>query len=171
VLGSEGFGFARQADGTHFKIPQRADVVIEDDVEIGANVAVDRPAVGGTQIDNLVQIGHGVTIGRRVLFAAQVGIAGSCVVEDDVILAGQVGVANHVHLGKGVIATAQTGIPNSVDAGEYISGYPAISHMEWLKSAALYRQLPALRQRIAALEQRIVELEEKLAECRTPSDR
>ena len=125
VLGSEGFGFARQADGTHVKIPQRADVVIEDDVEIGANAAVDRPAVGetrigaGTKIDNLVQIGHGVTIGRRVLFAAQVGIAGSCVVEDDVILAGQVGVANHVRLGKGVVATAQTGIPNSVDAGGY----------------------------------------------------
>ena len=177
VLGSEGFGFARQADGTHFKIPQRADVVIEDDVEIGANVAVDRPAVGetrigaGTKIDNLVQIGHGVTIGRRVLFAAQVGIAGSCVVEDDVILAGQVGVANHVRLGKGVVATAQTGIPNSVDAGGYVSGYPAIDHREWLKSSAVYRQLPALRKRVADLEQRIAELEEKLAECVKPSER
>jgi len=177
VIGSEGFGFARQPDGTHLKIPQRGGIVIEDDVEIGANSAVDRPAVGetrigaGTKVDNLVQIGHGVKIGRRVLFAAQVGIAGSCVIDDDVVLAGQVGVANHVHLGKGVIATAQTGIPNSVDAGEYISGYPAIPHRDWLKSAALYRQLPALRQRIAALEQRIVELEEKLAECRTPSDR
>jgi UDP-3-O-[3-hydroxymyristoyl] glucosamine N-acyltransferase len=175
VLGSEGFGFARQADGTHLKIPQRADVVIEDDVEIGANSTVDRPAVGetrigaGTKIDNLVQIGHGVSIGRRVLFAAQVGIAGSCVIEDDVILAGQVGVANHVRLGKGVVATAQTGIPNSLEAGAFVSGYPAIGHREWLKSAAVYRQLPALRKRVADLEQRIAELEEKLAECAKPS--
>jgi UDP-3-O-[3-hydroxymyristoyl] glucosamine N-acyltransferase len=177
VLGSEGFGFARQPDGTHFKIPQRADIVVEDDVEIGANTTVDRPAVGetrigaGTKIDNLVQIGHGVSIGRRVLFAAQVGIAGSCVIEDDVILAGQVGVANHVKLGKGVRATAQTGIPNTVAPGEFVSGYPAITHGEWLKSSAVYRQLPAMRKRVADLEQRIAELEEKLAECFKPSER
>jgi UDP-3-O-[3-hydroxymyristoyl] glucosamine N-acyltransferase len=170
VIGSEGFGFAKQADGTHLKIPQRAGLVIEDDVEIGANTTIDRPAIGetrigaGTKIDNLVQVAHGVTIGRRVLLAAQVGIAGSCVIEDDVVLAGQVGVANHVRLGKGVLATAQTGIPNSVEAGEYISGYPAISHMEWLKSAAIYRQLPVLKKRVADLEQRLAELEEKLAE-------
>jgi UDP-3-O-[3-hydroxymyristoyl] glucosamine N-acyltransferase len=177
VLGSDGFGFTRQADGTHLKIPQRADVVIEDDVEIGANSTVDRPAIGetrigaGTKIDNLVQIGHGVTVGRRVLFAAQVGIAGSCVIDDDVVLAGQVGVANHVRLGKGVVATAQTGIPNSVDAGGYVSGFPAIDHRDWLKSSAVYRQLPALRKRVADLEQRIAELEEKLAECVKPSGR
>ena len=177
VLGSEGFGFARQPDGTHFKIPQRADIVIEDDVEIGANTTVDRPAVGetrigaGTKIDNLVQIAHGVSIGRRVLFAAQVGIAGSCVIEDDVILAGQVGVANHVRLGKGVRATAQTGIPNSVEPGEFVSGFPAIAHGEWLKSSAVFRQLPAMRKRVADLEQRIAELEEKLAECFKPSER
>jgi UDP-3-O-[3-hydroxymyristoyl] glucosamine N-acyltransferase len=178
VLGSEGFGFAKQPDGTHLKIPQRAGIVIEDDVEVGANTTIDRPAIGetrigeGTKIDNLVQIGHGVTVGRRVLFAAQVGIAGSCVIEDDVVLAGQVGVANHVRLGKGVLATAQTGIPNSVDEGAYISGYPAIDHTEWLKSSAVYRQLPALRKRVATLEQRIAELEEKLmTACRTQSDR
>lgn len=176
VIGSEGFGFARQPDGTHLKIPQRAAVVIEDDVEIGANTTVDRPAVGetrigaGTKIDNLVQIGHGVRIGRRVLLAAQVGIAGSCVLEDDVILAGQVGVANHVRLGKGVLATAQTGIPNSADAGEYLSGYPAIPHRDWLKSSAVYRQLPALRKRVAELEERLAELEVKLDVCRTPSE-
>jgi UDP-3-O-[3-hydroxymyristoyl] glucosamine N-acyltransferase len=177
VLGSEGFGFAKQPDGTHLKIPQRAGIVIEDDVEVGANTTIDRPAIGetrigaGTKIDNLVQVGHGVTVGRRVLFASQVGIAGSCVIGDDVVLAGQVGVANHVRLGNRVMATAQTGIPNSVDDGSYISGYPAIDHMEWLKSSAVYRQLPALRKRVVALEQRIAELEEKLAECRTPSDR
>jgi len=176
VLGSEGFGFAKQPDGTHRKIPQRADIVIEDDVEIGANSTVDRPAIGetrigaGTKIDNLVQIGHGVRIGRRVLLAAQVGIAGSCELGDDVVLAGQVGVANHVKLGNGVIASAQTGIPNSVEDGKFVSGYPAIDNRDWLKSAAIYRSLPVLKKRVADLEQRLAELEEKLAQCVTPSD-
>jgi UDP-3-O-[3-hydroxymyristoyl] glucosamine N-acyltransferase len=168
VVGSEGFGFAKQADGTHLKIPQAAGVVIEDDVEIGANSTIDRPAVGetriqaGTKIDNLVHIAHGVSVGRRVLLMAQVGISGSAVVEDDVILAGQVGVAGHLRIGKGAMATAQSGIPNSVNAGEYVSGSPAIPHRDWMKSAAAYRQLPALRRRVAELEHRLAELEEKL---------
>src|SRR5262249_25485775 len=151
VIGSDGFGFVRQPDGTHLKIPQLADVVIEDDVEIGANTTIDRPAIGetriqaGTKIDNLVQIAHGVSIGRNVLLASQVGIAGSSTLEDNVVLAGQVGVSGHLRIGKGVVATAQTGIPNSVDAGAFISGYPAIPNREWLKSAAIFRQLPALK--------------------------
>jgi UDP-3-O-[3-hydroxymyristoyl] glucosamine N-acyltransferase len=170
-------GFAKQADGTHLKIPQAAGVVIEDDVEIGANSTIDRPAVGetriqaGTKIDNLVHIAHGVSVGRRVLLAAQVGISGSAVVEDDVILAGQVGVAGHLRIGKGAMATAQSGIPGSLDAGEYVSGSPAIPHRDWLKSAAAYRALPALRTRVAELEHRLAELEEKLAECRKLLDR
>jgi UDP-3-O-[3-hydroxymyristoyl] glucosamine N-acyltransferase len=170
VVGSEGFGFAKQADGTHLKIPQGAGVVIEDDVEIGANSTIDRPAVGetrvqaGTKIDNLVHIAHGVSVGRRVLLAAQVGISGSAVVEDDVILAGQVGVAGHLRIGKGAMATAQSGIPNSIEAGAYVSGSPAVPHREWLKASASYRQLPALRKRVAELERRLVELEEKLKE-------
>jgi UDP-3-O-[3-hydroxymyristoyl] glucosamine N-acyltransferase len=168
VVGSEGFGFAKQADGTHLKIPQAAGVVIEDDVEIGANSTIDRPAVGetriqaGTKIDNLVHVAHGVSVGRRVLLMAQVGISGSAVVEDDVILAGQVGVAGHLRIGKGAMATAQSGIPNSVEAGEYVSGSPAIPHRDWMKSAAAYRQLPALRKRVAELEHRLADLEEKL---------
>jgi UDP-3-O-[3-hydroxymyristoyl] glucosamine N-acyltransferase len=171
VIGSDGFGFVRQADGTHFKIPQHADVVIEDDVEIGANTTIDRPAVGetriraGAKIDNLVQIAHGVTVGERTLFAAQVGIAGSTVVEEDVVLAGQVGVAGHLRIGKGVVATAQTGIPNSIDAGTMVSGYPAIPNRDWLKSSAVFRNLPALKKRVVELEQRIAELEEKLDAC------
>jgi UDP-3-O-[3-hydroxymyristoyl] glucosamine N-acyltransferase len=175
VLGSDGFGFVKQQDGTHLKIPQHADVVIEDDVEIGANTAIDRPAVGetriraGTKIDNLVQVAHGVSIGERVLFAAQVGIAGSTVIEDDVVLAGQVGVAGHLRIGKGVVATAQTGVPNSVDPGVMISGYPAIPNRDWLKSSAVFRILPALRKRVIDLEQRIADLEEKLDACRPPS--
>jgi UDP-3-O-[3-hydroxymyristoyl] glucosamine N-acyltransferase len=170
VVGSEGFGFAKQADGTHLKIPQGAGVVIEDDVEIGANSTIDRPAVGetriqaGTKIDNLVHIAHGVSVGRRVLLAAQVGISGSAVVEDDVILAGQVGVAGHLRIGKGAMATAQSGIPNAVEPGAYVSGSPAIPHQDWLKASAVYRQLPVLRRRVAELERRLVELEEKLKE-------
>jgi UDP-3-O-[3-hydroxymyristoyl] glucosamine N-acyltransferase len=177
VVGSDGFGFAKQPDGTHYKIPQHGDVVIEDDVELGANTTVDRPSVGetriraGTKIDNLVQVAHGVSVGNRVLFAAQVGIAGSSVIEDDVVLAGQVGVAGHLRIGKGTIATAQTGIPGSLPAGSFVSGTPAVPNREWLKTSAIVRRLPEMRKQIAELERRIAELEEKLAECRTPSDR
>ena len=166
VIGSDGFGFAKRADGTHEKIPQVGGVVIEDDVEVGANSAIDRPAVGetrigaGTKIDNLVQVAHGVTIGRRVLLAGQVGIAGSTVIEDDVTLAGQVGVSGHITIGKGTTATAQTGIPNSVEAGSFISGYPAIPNRDWLKSSAIFRRLPDVRKALADLERRLRKLEE-----------
>jgi UDP-3-O-[3-hydroxymyristoyl] glucosamine N-acyltransferase len=165
VIGADGYGFARRRDGTHEKIPQIGGVVIEDDVEIGANTTVDRPAVGetrigaGSKIDNLVQIAHGVQVGRNVLLAAQVGVAGSSVIEDQVTLAGQVGVAGHLTVGKGTIATAQTGIPNSVDPGSFISGYPAIPNRDWLKSSAVFRKLPELRRLVADLERRIAELE------------
>ena len=167
VVGSDGFGFAHDADGTHVKIPQVGGIVIEDDVEIGANATIDRPAVGetriksGAKIDNLVQIAHGVSIGRKALLAAQVGIAGSTTVEDSVTLAGQVGVAGHVTIGKGTIATAQTGIPNSVPPGSFVSGYPAIPNRDWLKASAVFRKLPELRKTIADLEARIAELEKK----------
>jgi UDP-3-O-[3-hydroxymyristoyl] glucosamine N-acyltransferase len=114
VLGSDGYGFARQTDGSHLKIPQHADVVIEDDVEIGANSTVDRPAIGetriraGTKIDNLVHVAHGVTVGRRVLLAAQVGIAGSTVIGDDVMVAGQSGITGHIEVGRGVKVGAKS---------------------------------------------------------------
>jgi UDP-3-O-[3-hydroxymyristoyl] glucosamine N-acyltransferase len=168
VIGSDGFGFARRPDGTHQKIPQVGGVVIEDDVEIGANATIDRPAVGetrigaGTKIDNLVQIAHGVTIGRNALLAAQVGIAGSTTIEDAVTLAGQVGVSGHITIGKGTIATAQSGIPNSVEAGSFISGYPAIPNRDWLKSSAVFRKLPELRKTIADLDARLAALEARL---------
>jgi UDP-3-O-[3-hydroxymyristoyl] glucosamine N-acyltransferase len=167
VIGSDGFGFARAPDGTHYKIPQVGGVVVEDDVEIGANTTIDRPAVGetrigaGTKIDNLVQIAHGVTVGRGVLLAAQVGIAGSTTIEDGVTLAGQVGVAGHLTLGKGVIATAQTGIPNSVEAGAFVSGYPAIHNRDWLKSSAVFRRLPELKKQLADLQKRLETLEKQ----------
>lgn len=168
VIGSDGFGFATRPDGTHHKIPQVGAVVVEDDVEIGANAAIDRPAIGetrigaGSKIDNLVQVAHGVTIGRNVLLAAQVGVAGSTTIEDAVTLAGQVGVSGHITVGKGTIATAQTGIPNSVDPGSFISGYPAISNRDWLKSSAVFRKLPELRKAIADLDARLAEVEARL---------
>jgi UDP-3-O-[3-hydroxymyristoyl] glucosamine N-acyltransferase len=171
VIGSDGYGFARRPDGTHHKIPQIGGVIVEDDVEIGAQTAIDRPAVGttrigaGSKIDNLVQIAHGVSIGRNVLLAAQVGIAGSTTIEDGVTLAGQVGVAGHLTIGKGAIATAQSGIPNSVEAGAFVSGYPAIPNRDWLKSSAVFRRLPELRKRMSVLEARIRELEARLADA------
>ena len=177
VLGSDGFGFARQPDGSHLKIPQHADVVIEDDVEIGANTTIDRPAVGetriqaGTKIDNLVQIGHGVTLGRRVLLASQVGISGSTVVEDGVVMAGQVGVGGHLRVGKGVVAAGKSGITKSVEPGEFVTGYPAIPNREWRKASVIFRHLPALKKRIEELEQRVAELTEKLAECLPSTER
>ncbi len=161
VIGGDGYGFATRADGTHVKIPQTAPVVIEDDVEIGANTTIDRPAVGetrvraGTKIDNLVQIGHGVVLGRHVLLAAQVGIAGSTVLGDAVVLGGQVGVGGHLTLGDRVKAVGQSGITSSVDADRFVSGYPAIDNTEWRKASAVYRRLPELRKRVAAIERRL----------------
>ena len=168
VVGSDGFGFAKRPDGTHQKIPQVGRVVVEDDVEIGSQSTVDRPAVGetriasGTKIDNLVQIAHGVRIGHNVLLAAQVGIAGSTVVEDDVILAGQVGVINHIRVGKGVVANAKSALMGDIPAGLHISGIPAGDVAVWRRSAAVVRRLPELRERIARLDERLAEVEARL---------
>jgi UDP-3-O-[3-hydroxymyristoyl] glucosamine N-acyltransferase len=174
VVGSDGFGFARQKDGTHLKIPQQADVVIEDDVEIGANSTIDRPAVGetrigaGTKIDNLVHVAHGVAVGRRVLLAAQVGIAGSTTIEDDVMMAGQTGVTGHVRVGKGAMVGAKSAVLQSVDAGAFVTGHPAIPHTAWRKASMLFRRLPSFRRRVDALEQRLAQLEEALAAWQRP---
>ena len=166
VIGSDGYGFAQRPDGSHEKIPQTAPVVIEDDVEIGANTTIDRPAVGetriksGTKIDNLVQIAHGVVLGRNVLLAAQVGIAGSTVLGDQVVLGGQVGVGGHLTIGDRVKAVGQSGITNSVDADQFVSGYPAIQNSEWRRSSAVFRKLPEMRRRLRDLEARLQKVEE-----------
>jgi UDP-3-O-[3-hydroxymyristoyl] glucosamine N-acyltransferase len=158
VIGGDGYGFVRRGDGTHEKIPQVATVTIEDDVELGANTTVDRPAVGetrikaGTKIDNLVQIGHGVTIGRNVLLAAQVGIAGSTDVDDDVVFGGQVGVSGHLTIGRGAVAVGQSGVTNSLDPGAFVAGYPAIDNRDWRKASVLFRRLPELKRRLERLE-------------------
>lgn len=150
VVGSDGFGFAKNEKGEWHKILQSGATVVEDDVEIQANACLDRASVGetrigrGTKVDNLVQVGHGSKVGERTLLCAQVGLAGSTHVGSDVILAGQVGVAGHCSIGNGVIATAQTGIPNDVADGKVVSGYPAIDNRQWLRAVAVFSRLPEL---------------------------
>jgi len=174
VIGSDGFGFAKQPDGTHLKIPQHGGVAVEDDVEIGANSAIDRPAVGetrigaGTKIDNLVHIAHGVAIGRRVLLAGQAGIAGSTTVADDVTVAGQSGIVGHVQIGERAMIGAKSSVTHSLDPGQFVTGNPAIDHRAWRKASVLFRRLPDLKKRIDQLERQLAVLEEKLAACRTP---
>jgi UDP-3-O-[3-hydroxymyristoyl] glucosamine N-acyltransferase len=177
VVGGDGYGFVRRSDGTHQKIPQTAPVVIEDDVEIGANTTIDRPAIGetriqaGAKIDNLVQVGHGVNVGRNALLAAQVGIAGSTTIGEGAMLGGQVGVGGHISIGKHAAAVGQSGITNSIPDHAFVSGYPAIDNKEWLKSSAIVRKLPAMRRKIVDLEQRILELEAMLQESRIRSEK
>jgi UDP-3-O-[3-hydroxymyristoyl] glucosamine N-acyltransferase len=169
VIGGDGFGFARDAEGRYQKFPQVGVVVIEDDVEIGALTAVDRAALGetrigrGTKLDNLVQVGHSVTIGEDTVLAGQVGVAGSTRIGSRVTLAGQVGVAGHLTIGDGVIATAQTGIPGSVEEGRIVSGYPAIENRSWLRSSAVFAKLPELQRRLRELERKVQSLLEQLA--------
>jgi UDP-3-O-[3-hydroxymyristoyl] glucosamine N-acyltransferase len=161
VIGGDGFGFARDGDGRYHKFPQVGTVVIEDDVEIGALTAIDRAALGetrigrGSKLDNLVQVGHSVSVGSDTVLCGQVGIAGSSRVGSNVTLAGQVGVAGHLTIGDGVVATAQSGIPSSVEPGALVSGYPAIDNRAWLKSSAVFAKLPELQKRLRELERKV----------------
>jgi UDP-3-O-[3-hydroxymyristoyl] glucosamine N-acyltransferase len=164
VVGSDGFGYVWDG-AAHRKIPQVGTVRIGDDVEIGANSAIDRATLGetsigrGTKIDNLVQVGHNVVIGEDVILCGQVGIAGSARVEDRATLAGQVGVNDHVTVGKGAIATGQAGVTGSIASGEVVSGMPAAPHRDFLRRAALVARLPELARRLEALEKRLTEIE------------
>jgi UDP-3-O-[3-hydroxymyristoyl] glucosamine N-acyltransferase len=161
VVGSDGYGFARQSDGSHYKIVQSGKVVIEDDVEIQAHSCIDRAAVGetrirrGTKIDNLVQIGHAVQIGEKNIICAQVGIAGSTRLGDNCILAGQVGLINHLTIGDNVLITAQTGVAQNVATGQKISGSPAIDNRLWLRSSTVFARLPELEKAVRELKQKI----------------
>ncbi len=151
VLGSLGFGYARNPQtGEHLLFPQQGSLVIEDDVEIGANTTIDRGALGetrigrGTKIDNLVHIGHNCIIGKNVVIAAQVGLSGSCTIDDDVIIAGQVGLGDHVHIGPGVILGGQSGVypgKTVTGPGQIFAGTPAEPRTEYLKSLARIRRL------------------------------
>jgi UDP-3-O-[3-hydroxymyristoyl] glucosamine N-acyltransferase len=150
VVGSDGFGFAKDEAGHWHKIVQSGNVVVEDDVEVQANTCIDRASVGetriarGAKLDNMVHIGHSCTIGHDTLLCAQVGLAGTTDVGNNVILAGQVGVSGHVKIGDGAIAIAQSGIPHDVPPGAMVSGAPAIDHKLWLKCCAAYAKLPEL---------------------------
>jgi len=150
VVGADGFGFAKDDAGHWHKIVQSGPAVLEDDVEVQANACIDRASVGetriarGAKIDNLVQVGHGSSVGQDTLLCAQVGLAGSTEVGKNVILAGQVGVAGHCKIGDGAIATAQSGIPSDVAAGATVSGYPAIDNRLWLRCSAVFNKLPEL---------------------------
>ena len=151
VLGSTGFGYAHNSQtGEHLLFPQQGTLIIEDDVEIGANTTIDRGALGetrigrGTKIDNLVHIGHNCVIGKNVIIAAQVGLSGSCIIDDNVIIAGQVGLGDHVHIGPGVILGGQSGVypGKTVEGpGQIFAGTPAEPRTDYLRSLARIRRL------------------------------
>ncbi len=167
VLGSEGFGYVLD-DGRHYKVPQLGTVVIEDDVEIGANVCIDRATIGatrigeGTKIDNLVQIAHNVQIGKNCILCGQVGVSGSVIVEDNVIMAGQAGLADHVKIGKGAILGAKTGIMGDVASREVVLGSPAMSQRDFLKREAAARKLPETMRAFRQMEKQLQSLQEQL---------
>jgi UDP-3-O-[3-hydroxymyristoyl] glucosamine N-acyltransferase len=164
VVGSDGFGFAFD-DGRYHKVPQVGNVIVGDDVEIGANTTIDRATTDstrigdGTKIDNLVQIGHNVVIGKHCIIVAQVGISGSTQLEDFVTLGGQVGLAGHIRIGEKAMVGAQSGVTKSIPAGEVWSGFPAGPHGVWKRVTAMVQKLPQLFQRARALEDRVERLE------------
>jgi len=163
VIGSDGFGFAPIKDGGFYKIPQTGAVVIEDDVEIGANTTIDRAAVGatiirrGAKLDNLVQIGHGSRVGENCVLAAQVGLAGSTRLGRGVWVGGQAGFAGHLEVGDKAVITAQSGTAHDVAPGAVISGSPAFENALWLRAVAVFPKLPDLVQRVRRLEKQILQ--------------
>ncbi len=169
VIGSDGYGYVPHK-GKHHKIPQVGTILIEDDVEIGANVSVDRAALGktiirrGTKIDNLVQIAHNVSIGENCLIVSQVGISGSSELGNNVILAGQVGVVDHVKIGDNSLVGAQTGVHKNVEPNQKILGSPFRAHGEFLRINATLTKLPEMRKQITDQEKKIKDLEKRLFE-------
>jgi UDP-3-O-[3-hydroxymyristoyl] glucosamine N-acyltransferase len=167
VVGSDGFGYA--PDGEEwYKIPQIGIVVIEDDVEIGAGVTIDRAALDvtvigkGTKIDNLVQIAHNCRLGENCMIVAQVGIAGSVKLGKHVTVGGQAGFAGHLSIGDNAMVGGQSGVMGDVPAGSLLSGTPAIPHRDYLRASTLYGKLPEMRKTLQSLEKRIVQLEAQL---------
>lgn len=168
VVGSDGFGYLELVDGSRRKIPQKGTVVIEDDVEIGANTAIDRAALGetvirrGAKIDNLVQIAHTVEIGENAVLAGQTGIAGSSKIGRGAVLAGQVGVTDHVSIGDKVIMAAKTGVTKDVPAGAFIAGYPHLDVRDWRRIWVLLRQLYDFMKDMKKLKAKVEELERSI---------
>ena len=168
VIGSDGFGYAKQSNGEWYKIRQAGTVILEDDVEIGACTTIDRATLGetrikrGTKVDNQVHVGHGCVLGPDNLICAQVGLAGSTKTGSGVVLTGQVGAAGHLRIGDGTIVTPQTGIASSVEAGLIVSGSPAIDHRNWLRSSVAFSKLPDIQKTVRSLETRVALLENTL---------
>jgi UDP-3-O-[3-hydroxymyristoyl] glucosamine N-acyltransferase len=158
IIGGDGLGFAKNPDGTWYKMTQSGPAVLEDDVEVQANACVDRATVGetrigrGTKIDDLVLVGHASKVGGNSMLCGQVGLAGSTRIGENCILAGQVGTAGHLTVGDGAVITAQSGVPNDVPERALYSGYPAVENREWLRMMAALRRLPELQKRVAELE-------------------
>jgi UDP-3-O-[3-hydroxymyristoyl] glucosamine N-acyltransferase len=156
VIGADGFGFAKTAEGRWHKIPQPAPVVIDDDVEVQANSCIDRASVGkthigrGVKVDNLVQVGHGSHVGEDALLCAQVGLAGSSEIGNRVILTGQVGVVGHCKVGDDAIVTPQSGVAHDIPSGAIVSGAPAVDHKLWLKYSAILPRLPEIARAVRA---------------------
>ncbi|MDQ3797811.1 MAG: UDP-3-O-(3-hydroxymyristoyl)glucosamine N-acyltransferase [Acidobacteriota bacterium] len=167
TIGSDGFGYAKDEEKRWLKIPQTGRVVIESDVEIGANSAIDCASVGetrirrGVKIDNLVQIGHSCTVEEDSLICAQTGLAGSSVIGKRVILAGQVGIAGHLKVGDDVVVTAKSATSHNVENGKIISGVPAFDNRDWLRSIAAFRRLGEMARTLRDLEKRLNALENK----------
>ncbi len=167
VIGADGFGYAFDGQ-VHRKIPQVGSVIVEDDVEIGANTTIDRATLGqtiirrGTKIDNLVQIAHNVEVGAHSIIVAQVGISGSSRIGRNVVLAGQVGVADHLTVGDGAVVLAQSGIARNVEPGERLAGAPARSVLRTKRIWVVEEQLPEMARRLRAAERRLQRLEGQL---------
>ncbi|MBZ5694828.1 MAG: UDP-3-O-(3-hydroxymyristoyl)glucosamine N-acyltransferase [Acidobacteriia bacterium] len=164
IVGSDGFGFAREASGRWHKMRQAGIAVIEDDVEIQAQSAIDRATVGethigrGTKIDNLVQVGHACKVGEDTLLCGQVGLAGTTHVGNRCILAGGVGSAGHLTIGDGATVTARSGVPSDVPPGAIYSGYPAMDNLAWRKSVAVFNRLPELQKELRELRAEVARL-------------
>jgi UDP-3-O-[3-hydroxymyristoyl] glucosamine N-acyltransferase len=164
VIGADGFGYV-QHEGRHHKIPQLGGVTIEDDVELGANVTIDRGTLGhtiikqGTKIDNLVQIAHNVTVGEHDIIVAQVGVAGSTSIGHHVMIGGQAGLADHLTIGDQAMIAARAGVNRSVEPHQIVSGAPVMPHETWMKAQAVIPRLPELRQLVRDLAQRVQRLE------------
>jgi UDP-3-O-[3-hydroxymyristoyl] glucosamine N-acyltransferase len=168
VVGSDGFGFAPTKEGTFYKICQTGRVVVEDDVEVGANTTIDRAAVGdtiirkGAKLDNLVQIGHGAQVGEHSVLAAQVGLAGSTRLGNGVWVGGQAGFAGHLEVGDKAVITAQSGMSHDIPPGTVVSGSPAFENAAWLRSAAAFPKLPNLLRKVRELERELQQLKNSL---------
>ncbi len=165
TVGSDGFGYAKDEEKHWLKIPQTGNVVLEDNVEIGANTAIDCASVGetriksGAKIDNLVQIGHSCTVEEDALVCSQTGLAGSSVIGKRVVLAGQVGIAGHLKVGDDAVITAKSATSHDVENGKIISGIPAFDNRDWLRSIAAFRRLGEMARTVRDLAKRISELE------------